>query len=161
MKPNATRCAPPSPPESRPSPILAGVNANAILYPMIVLVFWTFVVLLLIPRRRFGAARERLVSARDFAFGESENVPGEVRLPNRNYMNLLELPVLFYLACITLVVTGRVEAWSVGLAWAFVVARIAHSLVHLTYNNVFHRLRIFAVSVVLLMVLWLRVLVLL
>ena len=127
------------------------------LYPMIVLVFWTFLVLLLIPRRRFGAARRKLVAARDFAFGESDNVPGEVRLPNRNYMHLLELPVLFYVACITLVVTAKVEPWSVGLAWAFVAARIAHSLVHLTYNNVFHRLRIFGLSVVLLMALWLRV----
>ena len=124
---------------------------------MIVLVFWTFIVLLMIPRRRFGAARQKLVSARDFAFGESDNVPGEVRLPNRNYMNLLELPVLFYLACITLVATGKVEPWSVGLAWAFVATRIAHSLVHLTYNNVFHRLRIFGLSAMLLIALWIRV----
>ena len=129
----------------------------AILYPMIVLVFWTFAVLLLIPRRRFGAARRRLVTAKDFAFGESENVPGEVRLPNRNYMNLLELPVLFYLACITLLVLAKVEPWSVGLAWAFVAARIAHSVVHLTYNNVMHRLRIFGLGVVLLLALWIRI----
>ena len=124
---------------------------------MIVLAFWTFVVLLLIPRRRFGAARQRLVSARDFAFGESENVPGEVRIPNRNYMNLLELPVLFYVACITLYVTGKVDGWSVGLAWAFVAARVVHSVVHLTYNNVIHRMRCFAISVVFLLALWIRI----
>ena len=124
---------------------------------MIVLVFWTMIVLLMIPRRRFGAARQRLVTAKDFAFGESENVPGEVRIPNRNYMNLLELPVLFYLACITLVVTAKVEPWSVGLAWAFVLLRIAHSIVHLTYNNVFHRLRIFALSATVLLALWIRI----
>jgi hypothetical protein len=133
------------------------MSANAILYPMIVLVFWTMVVLLMIPRRRFGAARRKLVTARDFAFGESDNVPGEVRIPNRNYMNLLELPVLFYLACLTLVVTAKVEPWSVGLAWGFVVLRIAHSIVHLTYNNVFHRLRIFALSTIVLMALWIRI----
>ena len=137
------------------------MNANAMLHPMIVLVFWTFVVLLLIPRRRFGAARQKLVSARDFAFGESDNVPGEVRLPNRNYMNLLELPVLFYLACLTLVATGKADPWSVGLGWAFVAARIAHSVVHLTYNNVIHRLRIFAVSTAVLFALWIRVVALL
>ena len=133
------------------------MSANAILYPMIVLVFWTMIVLLMIPRRRFGAARRKLVTAKDFAFGESENVPGEVRIPNRNYMNLLELPVLFYLACLTLVATEKVEPWSVGLAWGFVVLRIAHSIVHLTYNNVFHRLRIFALSAVVLIALWIRV----
>jgi hypothetical protein len=124
---------------------------------MIVLVFWTLLVLLLIPRHRFRAARRRLVSARDFAYGESANVPDDVRIPNRNFMNLLELPVLFYLACITVVVAAKVDAWSVGLAWAFVALRIAHSVVHLTYNNVIHRLRIFAAGVVVLAALWVRI----
>jgi len=65
------------------------MTASAIFYPVIVLVLWTFVVLLLVPRARFKAARERRVRVADFALGESENVPPETRLPNRNYMNLL------------------------------------------------------------------------
>jgi hypothetical protein len=135
----------------------ARMNAAAILYPAIILVFWTFVVLLMVPQRRFRAARERRVSAKDFAFGESDNVPGEVRIPNRNYMNLLELPVLFYVACLVLYVTAKVDAWSVGLAWAYVGLRIVHSLVHMTYNNVIHRMRVFALSVVVLLALWIRI----
>jgi len=129
----------------------------AILYPMIVLVFWTFVVLLIIPGRRFGAVRERRVGVKDFAFGESGNVPGEVSLPNRNYMNLLELPILFYVGCLTLYATAKVDAWGVGLAWVFVAARILHSLVHLGYNNVIHRMRVFAVSAFVLMAFWVRI----
>ena len=130
------------------------MTASAIFYPVIVLVLWTFVVLLLVPRARFKAARERRVRVADFALGESENVPPETRLPNRNYMNLLELPVLFYVACITLFVTAKVDAWSLGLAWAFVALRIAHSTIHLTYNHVIHRMRVFALSVLVLLVLW-------
>ena len=42
---------------------------TAIFQPMIVLVFWTFVVLLLIPRARFKAVRERRARAADFALG--------------------------------------------------------------------------------------------
>ena len=137
------------------------MNAAAILHPMIALVAWTLVVLLLIPQRRFRAGRQRLVSVKDFAFGESEKVPGEVRIPNRNYMNLLELPVLFYVACLTLFAMARVDAWGVALAWAYVAARIAHSLVHLTYNNVIHRMRIFTLSVVILIALWVRIAILL
>ena len=38
--------------------------------------------------------------AGDFRYGESARVPGEVSIPNRNYMNLLELPVLFYAICV-------------------------------------------------------------
>lgn len=131
--------------------------SSSIFHPVVALVFWTFVVLLLIPRARFKAARERRVTAADFAVGESENVPPEVRLPNRNFMNLLETPVLFYVGCITLYAIGRVDAWALGLAWTYVALRIAHSLVHLTYNNVFHRLRVYAASIAALMALWVRI----
>jgi hypothetical protein len=97
----------------------------------------------------------------DFALGESENVPPETRLPNRNYMNLLELPVLFYVACLVVYVIGKVDAWSLGLAWLYVALRIAHSIVHVTYNHVIHRMRVFALSVLVLLALWIRILVVL
>ena len=133
------------------------MNANAILHPMIALVLWTLVVLLLIPRARFRAGRRKLVRASDFAYGESGNVPDDVRLPNRNFMNLLELPVLFYVACLTARVATQVDAWAVGLAWTFVALRVGHSIVHLTYNNVFHRMRVYAAGVVVLAALWVRI----
>ncbi|MBC8024219.1 MAG: MAPEG family protein [Burkholderiales bacterium] len=124
---------------------------------MIVLVLWTLVILYLVGRRRFAAARKRLVTAADFASGESDRVPEEVRIPNRNLVNLLETPVLFYVACLTVFALGKVDGWSVGLAWVFVALRIAHRVVHLTYNNVMHRLRVFAASVVVLLALWIRI----
>ena len=134
---------------------------TAILYPMISLVLWTFLVLFMVPRARFRAGRAGHVGYRDFAVGESERVPEEAKLPNRNYMNLLELPVLFYVACLTLYVTGKVEPVALGLAWAFVALRIAHSCVHLTYNRVMHRMRVFALGVVVLLALWIRIITLL
>jgi len=131
--------------------------STAIFYPMIALVFWTFAVLEVIRRRRFKAARERRVTAADFACGESENVPVDVRIPNRNLANLFETPVLFYVACLTVYIVGKVDVWSIGLAWAYVALRIAHTWVHLTYNNVMHRLRFYALSVLVLLALWIRI----
>jgi len=133
------------------------MDGIAIFYPAFVLVFWTLVVLLMVGRRRFRAAHAGKVHARDFAYGESANVPGEVLLPSRNFSNLLELPVLFYFACVVLYVTAKVDVWSVGLAWAFVALRIAHSVVHLTYNHVIHRLRVFALGFMVLLALWIRI----
>lgn len=127
-----------------------------ILYPMVALAALTFAVLLLIPVARFRAAFRGQVKARDFRYGESPDVPGRVSLPNRNLMNLLELPVLFYLVCVAMYVTRTVDAWAVYGAWAYVALRGAHSVVHLTYNNVFHRLAVFAASNVVLIALWLR-----
>jgi hypothetical protein len=44
----------------------------------------------------------------------------------------------------------------VALAWLYFALRVAHSVVHLTYNNVFHRLGVYAASGVVLALLWLR-----
>lgn len=125
---------------------------------MMALVGWTFAVLLLIPFQRFRAAFRQQVVADDFKFGESQNVPPGVSIPNRNYMNLLEMPVLFYVACLTLYVTKSVDALALALAWTYVALRVAHSLVHLTYNDVIHRLSFFAASNFILAGIWIRIL---
>ena|SRR2546421_10432169 len=130
--------------------------AARILYPIVALATLTFVVLLLIPFARFRAAARGRVTVADFRYGESANVPGDVSLPNRNLMNLLELPLLFYVGCLALYVTNTVDTVALVLAWAYVALRVAHSLIHLTYNNVFHRLSAFAASNVLLVALWIR-----
>lgn len=127
---------------------------TAILYPMFGLAAWTAVVLTLIPFARIGAAKRREVRAADFLYGESANVPGAVSIPNRNYMNLLEMPMLFYVVCLIAYVTGASSLLAVYLAWAFVAARVVHSAIHLTYNKIMHRLSAFAVSNFLLVVLW-------
>ena len=123
---------------------------------MVALAGLTFVVLLLIPIARFRAAWRGQVSAADFRYGESPNVPGQVSLPNRNLINLLELPVLFYVVCLAFYVTGKLDAAALYLAWAYVGLRAAHSVIHLTYNNVFHRLSAFAASNVVLVALWIH-----
>jgi hypothetical protein len=126
-----------------------------ILLPMGGLALLTFVVLLLIPIRRFRAAFAGQVEAGDFRYGESARVPGEVSIPNRNYMNLLELPTLFYVVCVLNYVTSpTVSAGTLALAWVYVAFRALHSLIHLTYNDVMHRLAPFVASNVVLAGLW-------
>ena len=126
-----------------------------ILLPMGALALLTFLVLLLIPIRRFRAAFAGHVGAGDFKYGESARVPGEVSIPNRNYMNLLELPMLFYVVCVLNYVTSpTVSGIALVLAWSYVGLRTLHSVVHLTYNNVMHRLALFATSNFVLGALW-------
>lgn len=135
------------------------MNDTAILLPVMTLVGWTFVVLMNVPIRRFRAVGKREVSPRDFSYGESERVPGVVSLPNRNFMNLLEVPVLFYVVCLVQYVTATPVTFFTGLAWLFVVARVVHSLIHLTYNKVTHRLAAFAVSNLVVLAMWLMLLI--
>jgi len=125
-----------------------------IFQPMGALVALTFLVLANVPLRRFRAVGAKTVTRDDFKFGESARVPGEVSIPNRNLMNLLELPILFYVLCLTLFVSGRVTELQLWLAWIYVALRAAHSLVHLTFNQIVVRLLLFAVSTFVLMTMW-------
>jgi len=134
------------------------MTPNAIFLPVAVLALWTLAVLLLIPIKRFAATAKGQVTADDFKLGESSKVPEDVRLPNRNLMNLLEIPLLFYVACISLFVTGHVDQIMLWLAWAYVALRVLHSLIHLTYNNVFHRLGAYALSNFVVVAMWIYLL---
>jgi hypothetical protein len=130
------------------------MNQATIFLPMGAMALLTFLVLGFIPLRRFRAAFAGQVQRDDFKYGESPAVPGEVSIPNRNYMNLLELPVLFYVAGLMYFVAGRVDQTVLTVAWIYVGLRAAHSLVHMTYNNVFHRLAAFATSNFVLAAFW-------
>ncbi len=51
-------------------------------------------------------------------------------------------------------VSARIDPVMLVLAWAFVAARIADSLVHLTCNNAIHRLIVFATGATILLIMW-------
>lgn len=130
-------------------------SASPIFLPMALLAIWTMLVLLLVPIARFRAGSQGQVTFDDFRYGESDRVPDSVRLPNRNFMNLLEVPVLFYVAGFMAFLSGHVDSLLTGLAWTYVALRLGHSIVHLGYNNVVHRLVLFATSnVVVAVMLW-------
>ena len=126
----------------------------AILHPLFALAAWTLIMLLLVPVARVRSVRQREIVADDFKFGESAKVPGRVSIPNRNYMNLLELPMLFYVVGTVLYVTGGASTLTISIAWAFVALRVVHGPIHLGYNRVVHRLAAFALSSAALVLLW-------
>ncbi|MDR2991895.1 MAG: MAPEG family protein [Burkholderiaceae bacterium] len=130
------------------------MHKAGIFYPVFTLAAWTVIVLVQIPITRFYAAFRHQVVEGDFKLGESPSVPYYVSIRNRNYMNLLELPVLFYVVCLMLYITDGVSRTAVQMAWTYVALRVAHSIVHLSYNNSVHRFAVFAVSNFTLIALW-------
>jgi hypothetical protein len=121
-------------------------NHTAILQPVFALAAWTVCVLLLLAFRRVSTGLATKLSPTEYALGESPKVPAAVMLANRNYMNLLELPVLFYVGCLTAFATGAGTPALLTLAWAYVGLRVLHSLIHVSYNWVMHRFAVFAAS---------------
>jgi hypothetical protein len=71
-----------------------------------------------------------------------------------NFRNLFEVPVLFYLLCAALALTGGSTPGFVVAAWAYVGLRAVHSLIHVTYNRVVHRFLVYVASTLLLFVMW-------
>lgn len=71
-----------------------------------------------------------------------------------NFRNLFELPVLFYLALVVADRMDMVDGISVALAWAFVLLRVVHSAIHVTYNRVMHRFAAYVAGGMVLWLLW-------
>lgn len=99
-----------------------------------------------------GTAPQQGQSAPELVNGAQE--PDQMIQASRNYANLLEMPVLFYAAgCASLALDIETTAMLI-LAWLYVAARIAHSYVHLTFNNVVTRLQVFLFSTLCLLTIW-------
>lgn len=128
---------------------------NDMVWPVMALVLWTVLVLLLLPVLRIDAVRRRKVSPRYFRVNAGDAPEYLVRIEN-NYNNLLQLPVLFYVLAAMMLALKISDATILTLAWVFVGLRVTHSLVHIGYNNILHRLGVFALGLVLLLAMWLR-----
>jgi len=132
------------------------VRPETIFAPVSVLAISTAAVLLWTGFVRIRSVRQGRAPRGAFRLGEAPSVPPDVTVANRNLMNLLEMPMLFYVACIAFYVTRHVDPGLLRLAWVFVALRLVHSLIHLTTNRVRHRLIAFAASNVVLVMIWIR-----
>ncbi len=131
------------------------MRPESIFQPMIALVLLTLGVMVYTGYKRFSAGFAGRVRGSDFRYGESANVPPDVTVANRNLMNLLEAPVLFYVLCLAVYATRHVTPTVLWLAWVYVGLRYLHTAVHLTVNRIRYRFGSFAASCVVLAGMWL------
>jgi hypothetical protein len=127
------------------------------LFPVIALVFLTLGILVLMGRRRFAAIRSGKIPVgffKDYQQREPFLIPEKVQLATRNYVNLFELPILFYALIPLLILSDKADHVTLYFSWLFVLMRYIHSLVHVTTNKLKHRMRSFAIGGLILIVLW-------
>lgn len=132
------------------------VNQTHIFLPVLALVALTLVALVRLAVGRAAAVK----GGHDPAYYRAHHgtpEPETAAAGARHWDNLFELPTLFYAACIVAFVMGGVGRWTVYLAWAYTVARIVQSLVHMTYNNPGHRGGAFMLGALFLFALWVNV----
>ncbi len=130
---------------------------HSVAFPVLAMVALTFGVAVRMYLSRLGEMKTRRIRPQALASrAESGQVLQDTRAAD-NYANLFELPVLFYVAAITIWVAGLEGIHLLVLAWLFVASRLLHSIIHLTWNRVLHRFGAFILGVALLAVLWLAI----
>ena len=128
----------------------------ALLQPVVALVILTAIVALMMAVYRNVAVVRRITSQRYFQTFNADPPPEWVERPARTYMNLLELPVLFYVVCLLMLTTGKFDVIQVSLAWLFVVTRYVHAFIYIAFNYVPFRFLAFLAGVITLAVMWTR-----
>jgi len=125
-----------------------------ILFPVLAMFVLTALCLFRLASLRLSAVRQGEIDPRFFKLYRNAEEPDRLRAHSRHLSNLFEAPILFYVIVIIAYLTQQTGILPLTLAWAYVALRYAHSYVHLTSNRVMTRFRLFAVSWLVLAILW-------
>ena len=116
----------------------------SLLTPVFVLILWTFTIFLIMSygRSRFMKDPQDAAHTKDL----KGTLPAWVERTGDNYNHLFEQPIAFYVGTLAIALINSIDPLIIQLAWAFVILRIIHSLVQLTFNLVLLRFTIFVVG---------------
>lgn len=138
---------------------MASAAPNLILYPVFAMFLLVAFVLVRMARMRLAAVGRREVSVKFYRTYQEGEEPEQLRVVTRHFINLFEMPVLFYVGVILIYITHQVNYWLILCAWAYVGLRYLHSYVHLTANDVLLRFRVYFASGFVLLAMWTSLLV--
>ena len=125
----------------------------AVLSPVFIQIALTFALLFWMGKERQGAIARGEVWMENIALGEAA-WPQRATQIARAFHNQLEMPVLFYVLVALAMVTQKADLLFVLMAWAFVLARLAHAYVHVTSNHVILRFKAYGAGLFVLMGMW-------
>jgi hypothetical protein len=128
---------------------------HGLLTPVVALILWSLVVWVWLYVTRIPGMRKAKVRPQEGAYARELNtkMPPWARSVADNYNHLMEQPTIFYATCFVLQFLDQTHPINIGLAWTYVVLRIAHTLVQATFNNVLLRFTLFTLSTLVLMAL--------
>ncbi|MBB6425124.1 MAPEG family protein [Sphingopyxis sp. JAI128] len=125
--------------------------SESLLAPGAVLALWTILMLGWLAITRFSAMSKAGIDIKVAPPGgrgaDLESVlPPPTNWKSHNYTHLCEQPTIFYAVILFLHLSGGNTDVTRGLAWAYVVLRIVHSLWQSTVNRVSVRFLIFSLA---------------
>jgi hypothetical protein len=111
-----------------------------LLVPALALVLWSLVMLVWMIAMRFPVLMKMKLSSEQSRGGRGSDLdrilPKEINWPAHNYIHLMEQPTIFYATIFALVLLGQGTPLNLGLAWAYVGLRIAHSFWQAKINTI-------------------------
>ena len=122
-------------------------NINLLL-PFFGMMLLTFLVWVYMYFRRITWIIKNDIATEKLKTPESLNqiIPEAVNRPANNLKNLFELPILFYVVCVYLLMFQQVDLLSIYCAYGFISLRIIHSIIHCTVNIVMWRFAAYVLS---------------
>jgi hypothetical protein len=134
------------------------MTADPVWLPCAAMAGLTAVVWLKLYADRLAEMRARGIDPQALATVQQAAGRLQVTAAADNFRNLFEVPVLFYVWCIAVALTGGSSPGLLAGAWAYVGLRALHSLIHVTWNRVVHRFLVYVASTLLLFGLWIALL---
>ena len=124
------------------------------IYAMFAMVVLTFMVGIVAVVNRVKSVNNGSVKIKYYRTMDGQEVPEQLTKSTRCFNNMFEVPVLFYVVSTLFVILKTNSELVLLLAWVFVGFRIAQAIVHLTYNNVLHRMLMFWGAVISVLSMW-------
>jgi len=118
----------------------------SILLPVLTLAFWTFIIFAIMAPARFYFLRMKHPQTAAHTKNLKGLLPPWTERVADNYNHLFEQPVVFYVITLSIAVLNNIEPLMIQLAWAYVVLRVLHSIVQITFNFVPLRFTLFVTS---------------
>ena len=126
---------------------------------MFMMVLLTFIVGIITVTVRIKNVKKGKMSHKYFRLMQGEILPDLVTKTTRNFNNQFELPVLFYIVC-TLFISLKIQSeFALYAAIIFVISRYLHAVIHISYNNVMHRMISFFIGFICILAMWVNLLI--
>ena len=129
------------------------MSIRFVLLPLFVEVLLTFAVMFGMMYFRTSTLRRGETRLADISLREP-NWPRRATQFGYAFANQFELPVLFYILTILVIITRHADLLFVLLAWIFVLMRVLQAVVHVTNNNVRMRGAYYGVGALILFIMW-------
>lgn len=131
------------------------MSDNIILMPLFAQMLLTFIVWLVMYKTRIGEMEAKKIHPQKLADAtEAKALLKDSSKAANNFINLFEIPILFYILTIVIYITQTTDKLLLGLLTVFVISRYIHSYIQITNNKVMTRFKIYAIGAALLWIGW-------